>query len=171
MTGNTRTETSKTTGLNNHACACGCKFGTLTPTATYLPGHDARHVSNLLAAIVQSGDISEANVTKYAKGLPSLPLQAKLRNAVDNYTNRVARRLAKKITKKDPKKDDPTNGDWCEVDHTVAKVGRWTYPVREWVYTDQNMADCPTGEFQRSTNRDGTGEWVEVDTADLVEVV
>lgn len=158
MSANQNTETSKTTGLNNHACACGCKFGTLTPTATYLPGHDARHVSNLLAAIVQSGDLSQANVNQFAKGLPSMPLQQKLQTAVDNFARRQA-------AKKAPKK---SGGTWMDVDHTVAKIGRWEYPVQEWVEVTRT-GDAPSGQFQRNTKRDGSGEWVPVDQADLID--
>lgn len=147
-----KNQTPKTT------CLCGCAQPTINPAANYRPGHDAAHVSNLLAIIAQkSGGFSQDDVNTLMVQLPSLALKVKFQNAAD--------RLADRRSGKDkPKKDA---GTWMDVDHTVAKVGRWTYPVQEWVLVTRT-GDQPTGEFQRNTKRDGTGEWVAVDTADLI---
>lgn len=63
------------------ACHCGCE----TPTkSTYAPGHDARHVSQLLAKVRSK----EVTVAAAKKQLPSDALKAKLDRAIANAAAR-----------------------------------------------------------------------------------
>lgn len=144
-----KNQTPKTT------CLCGCAQPTINPAANYRPGHDASHVSNLMAVIAQkSGGFSQDDVNTLKVQLPSPALKVKFQNAAD----RLADRRAGKSKPKNP-------GTWMDVDHTVARVGRWTYPIQELVVTTPT-GDQPTGRFQRNTKRDGSGEWVEIENAD-----
>lgn len=56
-----------------NTCACGCGGTTSTRAAIYLPGHDARHVSQVVRK-VRLGDIPREEVNKV---LPTQPLQEK----------------------------------------------------------------------------------------------
>ena len=147
-------------------CLCGCKFATINPTANYRPGHDASHVSNLLGALAsKTGGFSQDDVDALKVQLPSPALRVKFQTAADKL---MERRAAKAL--KGAMKIAKNHGVWLDVDHTVAKVGRWTYPIQEWVIVTKT-GDQPTGKFQRNTKRDGTGEWVEIENADeLVDV-
>lgn len=144
---------AKTT--SSTGCLCGCKFATINPTANYRPGHDASHVSNLLGALAaKTGGFSQDDVDALGVQLPSPALRVKFQTAADRLADRRAKKNAPK-----------NHGVWLDVDHTVAKVGRWTYPIQEWVIVTKT-GDQPTGKFQRNTKRDGTGEWVEIENAD-----
>lgn len=145
-------------------CACGCRTFTWTDTATYVPGHDAKHVSALLddarAIIAANGQISTAETRALVDSIPSPALQNKLRNAIE------------RLGRKRPSSRKPKNhGVWLDVDNTVAKVGRWTYPIQEKWIVATPTGDQPTGKFRRNTKRDGSGRWVEIENAsELVEL-
>lgn len=148
-------------------CLCGCKFATINPTANYRPGHDASHVSNLLGALAaKTGGFSQDDVDALKVQLPSPALRVKFQTAADKLMERRAAKALKtamKIAKKSER-------EWQDIDHTVAKVGRWTYPIRELVIITET-GDQPTGRFQRNTKTNGTGEWIDIDTdTNLVDV-
>ncbi len=69
-----------------NTCACGTCHELVGPKAMYRPGHDARHVSYLLQALVNSyadgQPVTKAVVNGLAKELPSEPLRAKFYRAV-----------------------------------------------------------------------------------------
>lgn len=54
-------------------CSCGCGGTTSTRAAIYLPGHDARHVSQVVR-LVRLGDLPKDEVGKV---LPTQPLKDK----------------------------------------------------------------------------------------------
>nr|WP_157797292.1 hypothetical protein [Microbacterium barkeri] len=75
------TATEISTGCN---CGCGEAVGR---RAVYRPGHDAKHVSRLVAelfnTIQDGGKVTPAAITSAAKSLPSAALQAKFRRAAE----------------------------------------------------------------------------------------
>lgn len=75
-----------TTANTAHACTCGCGLP-ITTKALYKPGHDARHVSVLVAelfnTIQDGGNVTKQMIASSAKALPSAPLQAKFFRAAD----------------------------------------------------------------------------------------
>lgn len=151
---------SQAHGVNAGFCLCGCNQQT-SPKANYRPGHDAAHVSFLLATIVNHGDFSQAAVAEYAKALPSMPLRQKLERAVDNF---VARQSAK------PRQ---SRTEWVDCDTDDYKIGRWTYPVQVEMYREDAPGLKPGQEseylyFRRNTKRDGSGEWVALEGGELV---
>lgn len=146
------TTTNKTTGLNHHACACKCGFGTHTAKATYIPGHDARHVSNLLAELIAGGDLSNAAVNTIARRLPSIPLQVKLQRAVDNFVLRQE------------KKRQPRT-EWIDLDTCDYKIGRWTYPVQGKIKPGNKSEIL---DYRRNIQRDGSGEWIKLEGGEMV---
>ncbi len=68
-----------------NTCACGTCREPVGPKAMYRPGHDARHVSYLLQALVNSyadgQPVTKAVINGLAKELPSEPLRAKFHRA------------------------------------------------------------------------------------------
>lgn len=73
-------------------CACGCGR---TTKARYAPGHDARHVSQLLAKI----NAKEVTLAAAKKQLSTEALQAKLTNAIANATEREAAKAERAAAK------------------------------------------------------------------------
>ncbi|QBZ73246.1 hypothetical protein SEA_THERESITA_57 [Microbacterium phage Theresita] len=147
---------------NRIECLCGCGQ-TTSAKANYRPGHDAAHVSNLLAELLVSGDISQNAVTALAKRLPSLPLQVKFQRAVDNYAARKAARPSARQART----------EWVDCDTDDYKVGRWTYPVQVKMYREGVSGLKPGQEseyldFRRNTKRDGSGEWVKLEGGELI---
>ena len=67
-------------------CNCGCGEA-IGRRAIYRPGHDAKHVSQLVAelfnTIQDGGKITPAAITSAANSLPSAALQAKFRRAAE----------------------------------------------------------------------------------------
>ncbi|XAO35668.1 hypothetical protein SEA_FIRECASTLE_61 [Microbacterium phage FireCastle] len=163
MTASAATQPSTTAALT---CLCGC--GQITSAkANYRPGHDAAHVSNLLADIVTHGDLSQGAVKQYLKALPSLPLQAKLQKAVDNF---AAKKAGKPVTAKAPQE---TRTEWVDSDTDAFKAGRWTYPVQHLMLKAEMLPAYPGEESEykahrRNTKRDGSGEWVDLEGGELV---
>ncbi len=144
----TETITVKATAATHCRCGCGAN---VAGKRLYRPGHDARHASQVAKAIAAGGS------TDLMQALPTSALQVKASNQVHRI---LARAEAKKIKAGQPRTPRATvakaiNRD--AVEGTV-KVGRWTYPAKQ--YTD--------GTVQRSVKRDGSGEWIVVDTT-LVE--
>lgn len=131
-------------------CLCGC-YEETGPKAFYRPGHDARHVSNLLAAIIAEGNLSTANVARYSKALPSEALRFKLERAVDNFAAKGTK--AKKARQEAPLEEDDTTG-W--------KIGRWVYPMACRFPADDQGERY---DWHYNTKRDGSGEWVSIEGA------
>jgi hypothetical protein len=71
-----------------HPCACGC--GALSK-GSYRPGHDARHVSQLVARVV-AGDLTEMAAVKQLK---SDALRSKLTKSVGIHKARADAKAAK----------------------------------------------------------------------------
>lgn len=147
-------------------------------TGKYLPGYDAKHVSELLATLkdcaAEAGHpkkIHAADARAAKKELQSAALQTKLGNAVDRFNAGPKPRVKKDEAPADDRSQElqetapedlgqqyeDGEGNSPEVLRTVeipdVKVGRWFYPARE-LHTED-------GSFvQRNTSRDGKGEWV-----------
>ncbi len=89
--------TKATAASTAHACTCGCGLP-ITTKALYKPGHDARHVSVLVAelfnTIQDGGKVTKQMIATSAKALPSAPLQAKF--------HRAAERMVAKATEPKP---------------------------------------------------------------------
>lgn len=136
-------------------CLCGC-YQETSAKSFYRPGHDARHVSNLIAELynsIQDGQgISQEMIDSSAKSLPSLALKVKFQNAMDNLLDRVAAK----------KPRAPKAEVWLDDDTTGAKIGRWIYPVQSREVKGERVA------FRRNTKRDGSGEWVDAPVEVLV---
>jgi hypothetical protein len=125
---------------SNPACKCGCGASTNHPHSLFRPGHDARMAGNVARAIA-------ANVNDREKLLATLPSQALIVKA-DAHAVRLMRQSA--TSPADGRSVAPKR-ELLPVTDTV-KVGRWSYPVREW--TD--------GTRERNTKRNGSGEWVAI---------
>lgn len=82
------TATEVSTGCN---CGCGEAIGR---RAIYRPGHDAKHVSRLVAELLNTiqdgGKLTPAMITSAAKSLPSAALQAKFRRAAERLIAKAA---------------------------------------------------------------------------------
>lgn len=149
--------------MNTTATAtCKCNCGqTVGPKATYRPGHDARHVSDLLATIIEHQEFEM--IEAYQKDLPSVALRAKFAKAVENYLGRQSKKSAGRQGRT----------EWVESDTDDYKVGRWTYPVlvemlREDVKPAYPGEESEYKNFKRNTKRDGSGEWVALEGGELV---
>lgn len=74
-------------------CNCGCGEA-VGRRAIYRPGHDAKHVSRLVAelfnTIQDGGTVTPAAITSVAKSLPSAALQAKFRRAAERLVAKAA---------------------------------------------------------------------------------
>ena len=153
-------------------CLCGCKFKT-SPTANYLPGHDAAHVSRLLGQVKESGDFSQSNVDRLAAGLPSPSLRFKFQRAVD--------RLATAKSTKSAKSRD----QWVYLSNVAYRIGRWSYPVQArasadsaiiWHFDDTtdslelNPGTSDVQGLRRNSRRDGQGEWLELAGGHIVRI-
>lgn len=70
-----------------NTCACGTCHEAVGPKAMYRPGHDARHVSTLLQALVNSyadgQPVTKGLINGVAKELPTEPLRAKFFRAAE----------------------------------------------------------------------------------------
>lgn len=70
-----------------HPCLCGC--GVLVGrNSNYRPGHDARHVSQVVAAVLAKPKMSAAQHKRLITALPTLALQVKAENAIDRKVGR-----------------------------------------------------------------------------------
>lgn len=96
-TKNTAAQTARNT------CACGTCHEQVGPKATFRPGHDARAVSVLLQALVNSyadgQPVTKATINGLAKQLPSEPLRAKFQRAAERLVAKHAEAEAKAATK------------------------------------------------------------------------
>lgn len=85
--------TKATTATDAKACACGTCHQVVSPKATYRPGHDARHVSYLVAGLfndIQDGrKVPKAMINQTAKELPSEPLRAKFVKAAERMVTQA----------------------------------------------------------------------------------
>lgn len=142
-------------------CLCGCGQET-SAKSYYRPGHDASHVSILLADIIAGKDLSTDVVAKYKAGLPSDALRIKFERAVDNYADRQANR-----------KPRNSRTEWVDCDTYDYKIGRWVYPVQVKMYKVDAQGLKPGQEseylgYRRNTKRDGSGEWVDLEGGELI---
>lgn len=77
-------------------CECGQAAG-----KWYRAGHDARHVSVLLAELTETSEsravvkVAAADLRRAQRRLPSEPLRAKLAAAVARHNTRAAKQAAK----------------------------------------------------------------------------
>ena len=158
---NPKMSTQPQTIAATSTCLCGCGQAT-SPKANYRPGHDAAHVSNLLATIVNHGDFSQEAVAEYAKALPSMPLRQKLEHAVNNYAERQADKSNR------PSRQSRT--EWVDCDTHDYKIGRWVYPVQVEMYRRglEPGQELEYLDFRRNTKRDGSGEWIELEGGELI---
>lgn len=151
----TATAPKSTTRRNNsanapHECRCGC--GSMIPgKSNYKPGHDARHAGQVARAM---SAVSSDSWESLLDTLPSEPLQ---RKALGMAERLVAKAEAKKSARREIKAEveqviEAERETWTSID--PVQVGRWTYPARK-------DAD---GNVERNTKRDGSGEWIEVDS-------
>jgi len=139
----------------NAFCLCGCTQPT-SGKAFYRPGHDARHVSNLLAALIKQADgkgFSSEMVRQMGKGLPSEALRIKFSTAAHNFANKGQKAKAAKKAQPELIGDDTTG--W--------KIGRWVYPMA--VRFDSKHSGIHDGRYDwhYNTKRDGSGEWVSIE--------
>lgn len=88
---NTKTNTTQTPV---NTCACGTCGQQVGPKATYRPGHDARHVSVLVAtlqnSIADGREVTKATITTTAKQLPSEALRGKFIRAAERMLAKEA---------------------------------------------------------------------------------
>lgn len=147
-------------------CLCGCGQET-SAKANYRPGHDAAHVSILLAGFIAKGDLSQVALKPYLAALPSDALKIKLQKAVDNYAAKTAGKSPKPV--KTPKVD---RTEWVDIDTDDYRIGRWTYPVQALMYIEgakvEPGRESEYLDFRRNTKRDGSGEWVALEGGELV---
>lgn len=95
--------TAKTTATETaRPCTCGCGLG-ITTKALYKPGHDAKHVSVLVAELLNTiqdgGKVTKQTIAAQAKRLPSEALRAK-------YQRAAARMLAAVKTEAEAKGEE-----------------------------------------------------------------
>lgn len=132
-------------------CKCGCREN-VAGKSVYRPGHDARHVSRLLATadevFTRTGALTEL-IQRAKSELPSTALYAKFIRALDKKNpseSGYAEVEAEKIEAEDLKHEGVAAG----YKETTVKIGRWEYPARK--YTD--------GTIDRNDKRDGSGDWL-----------
>lgn len=131
-------------------CNCGCGQPVAKIGSTYKPGHDARHISQLLQhyASCEKGDRQHEAIMDTLQGM-SNALEAKFWAAVDRRRIQAEMRAAGATTRSANKmakasKKTRTYGS--------IKVGRWEYPT----VTESD------GSIYRNMKRDGSGTWVGV---------
>lgn len=142
-------------------------------TGKYKPGHDAKHVSVLLADLKaeakesRAGTIKVASAREAAKQLPTPHLKEKLANAVERFNTPTVK--PEKPVKADkpakPAKVEEVEVAEVEIDFDASdivrteeiadvKAGRWFYPARKAFLSDGRTVTL------RNDARDGTGDWV-----------
>lgn len=149
--------------------------------ATFRPGGDAQYVSYVVQGIANSiadenhagqdfetyyRELIKAEATNFDF---SPALKTKFVNAASRLIDRELDRIAKRILKDARKaaKNAKKNVVYGEITGHMAKVGRWTYPVRSvQTFVDGKLA---SETFERNTKTDGSGEWVAVDEAKLID--
>ena len=142
-------------------------------TGKYKPGHDAKHVSILLADLKaeakesKAGTIKVASAREAAKQLPTPHLREKLANAVERFNNPPAKAERKPATVKPAKEApapveeeeaEPIDFEESDIVRTEeradVKSGRWFYPARTAYLEDGRTVTL------RNSARDGSGDWV-----------
>lgn len=113
MTKNTK---NLTAGVDSNSCYCGCGTPTSSARSIYRPGHDAKHVSVLLAEIFaqrkvwhDSEDELVALFIQTASRLPSGALRVKLNNA---FAKRIYREFDKWHAAAEKNRDAETPFAW-----------------------------------------------------------
>lgn len=133
-------------------CNCGCDQA-VGAKSNYKPGHDAAHVSRLVAAVATTGDFSQANVDRFSASLPSDALKGKFGKAIDRLAAKNATKPGKSL------KNDKRVTTFNPMLGHVAKIGRWTYPV----------AEGSDGVVYRNEKTNGKGAWVYVDSKNVID--
>lgn len=151
----------------NTPCACGCGKG-VNRGRQFLPGHDARMVSQLAAAVVGSSGWTKAEpkVPAFGQGWAEVVGDQDIQHRIDLAANLVERNFSsalgakahrammsgwdKAVKGSAPKAAPRKPGKAWKV-HPAVKVGRWEYPARS-----------DGRSIERNTKRDGSGEWVAV---------
>lgn len=128
----------------NCLCGCGVQVG---GKSRYRPGHDARHAGNVartLAKQILAGEyktVGDASIDPM-DGIDSERLRGKVLAIAEGIVDKASKSSTKATTR------------WVDAD--PIKKGRWTYPARR-------LEGGPaSGQVQRNTARDGSGEWVNV---------
>lgn len=150
-------EADMSKNTNPNVCRCGCAEATSSSKTLYKPGHDARHAGNVARAIFAGA--SESALTE----LPTMLLQAKASAMVARLAAKAEGKSAKRSKSVEiPAEVVDTNGNRLEDERQASvkqfgtvKAGRWFYPARRF----------GDGSVQRNAKRDGSGEWVEFDSA------
>lgn len=179
MTQTTSPQSLQDPNASTTECYCGC--GLPSGKGIYRQGHDAKHVSRLAALVLEANDEgthlgydqdlydearkvlarSSANlvakfeavvVRRVDKAEAKQNRAAKRANNSRSLSPKEADRKAAKALEVQPEPmwNDDFHGP-TKWNHGEVKVGRWTYPSRQ--YED--------GLIVRNTKRDGSGEWVE----------
>lgn len=152
---NESTATTPSLATTSGLCKCGCEQATEN---NYCPGHDARHVSNLLGILRNGHDDMQnpANTTNWddavqelAKTLPTQALTLKFHRAADRLADKLVR-AAQRQNERDERHARKHAAREAATTPLEVKVGRWTYPAR---LTERGL-------LERNTKRDGSGEWV-----------
>jgi hypothetical protein len=115
-------------------CLCYCGLQT-SRNRLYLPGHDARHASDVAKRILAGED-----KTKALNELGSDALRAKAIQQVARTQVKATVRAVKAQAQNPAVEVEPV------------KIGRWVYPARRDAH----------GVIVRNTKTDGSGEWVAV---------
>lgn len=144
-------------------------------TGRYKPGHDARHVSDILGALKaeakennKDGKIRITAMREAQKALPTPALREKLARSVERF-NTPAEKKPRAPRAAKPEAEVVEAPAEVEEEHSVpvddaaivrveetqdVKVGRWFYPARRAFLEDG------TEQVQRNEARDGSGAWV-----------
>lgn len=141
--------------IEQGACRCGCGD---TPSAkrNFRPGHDQRLMGTLVRAaragqtlrvFEQPETIYGATPVEYGRMVLTAQGQLKLERYLAAEPKR-ARRARTTAAQAAEVIAAPAAPKFTE---TEVKVGRWTYPAREF----------PNGAVVRNTRRDGSGEWID----------
>lgn len=146
--------------INGHAvgsladCGCGCGNMTNSPKSVFRPGHDQKLVSKLayeMKVAFGSGDDVSVFRLEHQARLYSPALQGKIHNAFTKakQNTRKAATERRKALHEIAALDDLIKAFDVVTPMTV-KIGRWEYPAK---LNDKGLV-------LRNTKRDGSGEWV-----------
>lgn len=181
----TKTAAAKKTTTEQATVQCACECGEATQSAksNYRPGHDARHASNVGRFLATSNDPEANNRALASLGsdklrTKALAMDSRLRTLTAAKAEREAAKANKPAKASKPAEieaelalqDEPrpedldedgqlTEREAPELEDDIlpiseVKIGRWTYPVRR--------SPEDREQLQRNTNRDGSGNWINV---------
>lgn len=159
-------KTDNTTGDKTTArkCTCGCDAFTNHSRAIYLPGHDARHASQVAKALAHLHETEDGTLTPEDAAYRTTLLRALPSDALRTKALQQAKRLQAKALRKATRESSKRTAEDIGLDmrtwvEGTAKIGRWTYPARK----------RPNGRTAQVNNkRDGSGQWKALDPAKFV---